>query len=379
MANFYIDNYSYQENILPREHLKLGHEVKIVASTETFVDNNSLGYVNPCSYFTADGIPVVRIPYLKILPKVIMRKVRMYAGLYEELVKFNPDILFIHDLQFLDVLNVVRYLKKNPNSKVYVDCHADFSNSARTFVSKYLLHGVLYRFCAKAIEPYTSIFWGVLPARVNFLESMYGIPRKKIKLLVMGGEDEKISKANKSIYIKNLRFLHGIDNDDFLIITGGKIDAAKSQTLLLMKAINESRNKKIKLLIFGSISNRLRKDFESLLVTGRVEFVGWIDADRTYDYFAIADLAVFPGRHSVFWEQAAAQGVPLIVKYWDGVSHIDVGGNSMFLYRDDADEIKRKIEDLVENHIAYLRMKKAATDCSDKFSYKSIAKYCISI
>jgi glycosyltransferase involved in cell wall biosynthesis len=208
---------------------------------------------------------------------------------------------------------------------------------------------------------------------------MYGIPRKKIKLLVMGGEDEKISMANKSVGKNNLRFLNGIDGDDFLIITGGKIDTAKSQTLLLMKAVNECRNKKIKLLIFGSISDKLRKDFESLLAVGRVEFIGWIDADRTYDYFAIADLAVFPGRHSVFWEQAAAQGVPLMVKYWDGISHIDLGGNAIFLYRDNADEIKRKIEALVENDTAYVKMKKAAADSSSKFSYKSIAKHCISI
>jgi 1,2-diacylglycerol 3-alpha-glucosyltransferase len=378
LANFYIDNYSYQENILPREHLKLGYDVKIIASTETFLDNNSLGYTKSGSYFTEDGIPIVRIPYTKILPQVIMRKIRMYVGLYQELTKYKPDILFIHDLQFIDVLSVVRFLKKNPSTKVFVDCHADFSNSARSFMSKYFLHGILYRFCAKVIEPYTSIFWGVLPARVDFLEKMYGIPRQKIRLLVMGGEDEKIEKAVQSIKTNALRSNHGVDENDFLIVTGGKIDEHKSQTLLLMRAVIESYDKKIKLLIFGSISEKLKHEFEDLLSLGKVEFIGWIDADKSYDYFAIADLAVFPGRHSVFWEQAVSQGLPLVVKYWYGVSHIDLGGNVIFLHRDSVEEIKEVIGGLVENPSTYKRMKGVALNGANKFRYRGIAEYCIS-
>ena len=43
LAAFYIDKYSYQENILPRMHKKQGHEVQIIASVETFVDDVNLG------------------------------------------------------------------------------------------------------------------------------------------------------------------------------------------------------------------------------------------------------------------------------------------------------------------------------------------------
>ena len=42
LAAFYIDNYGYQENILPKIHQIHGHEVKIVASTETFIDDKNL-------------------------------------------------------------------------------------------------------------------------------------------------------------------------------------------------------------------------------------------------------------------------------------------------------------------------------------------------
>ena len=68
LAAFYIDNYGYQENILPKIHTLQGNEVKIIASTETYQKNNVLGYVRPSNYINENQIPVVRLPYIKWLP-----------------------------------------------------------------------------------------------------------------------------------------------------------------------------------------------------------------------------------------------------------------------------------------------------------------------
>ena len=66
LACFYIDNYNYQENILPRINKQDGHDVKIIASVEMFIDNESIGCVEPGRYVNEDGIEVVRLPYKKI-------------------------------------------------------------------------------------------------------------------------------------------------------------------------------------------------------------------------------------------------------------------------------------------------------------------------
>ena len=94
LAAFYIDNYGYQENILPRMHKLQGHDVLILASTETYVDKVHIGYVEPKEYINEDGIPVHRIPYNSFLPHRIMQKLRCYKGVYNELDKFNPDFIF---------------------------------------------------------------------------------------------------------------------------------------------------------------------------------------------------------------------------------------------------------------------------------------------
>ena len=67
LACFYIDNYGYQENVLPKMHKKQGHEVEILASTETYLNGNIMSYLEPSKYFNEDSIKVTRIGYVKII------------------------------------------------------------------------------------------------------------------------------------------------------------------------------------------------------------------------------------------------------------------------------------------------------------------------
>jgi 1,2-diacylglycerol 3-alpha-glucosyltransferase len=374
LAAFYIDNYSYQENILPREHKKKGHDVRIVASTETFLNNYNLGYTKPQTYFNEDDILISRLPYKKFLPHYFMRKIRIYKGIMDLLVKFKPDIIFIHNFQFLDIRQFAKYAKKNPHTKIIIDSHTDKHNSSKTFISRFFLHKILYKYCAKVIEPYTYVFWGVLPARVDFLYQMYDLPIEKIKLLVMGAEDEKVEKARNEEIKKEYRSKLDLNENDFVIVTGGKIDDAKKQTLLLMKAVREINHDSIKLIIFGSISDKIEKEFYELCKCNSIKYIGWIDANESYFYFAIANLVVFPGRHSVFWEQVAGQGVPMILRYWEGVTHLDLGGNIEYLYEDSSVLLKQMILDIYENKEKYFKMKEIAElKGTSTFSYKEIA------
>lgn len=379
LGSFFVDNYSYQENMLPKYHKILGYDVSVIASLQSFDKNGKASFLeNGSSYVNEYGIPVIRLDYKKGIQK-INRKLKIYKDLYKVLEKENPNILFIHGCQFWDIRIVLRYIKKHKDIKIFIDNHCDYSNSATNFLSKYILHKILWRHMAKKIEPYTVKFYGVLPARVDFLINMYKLKKENVDLLVMGADDEKVKEAkNENIRI-NIRAKYNIKNDDFLIMTGGKIDAAKKQTLLLMEAVKKINNPKVKLIIFGSITEELKDKVNNLCDSDKVKYIGWIKAQDSYRYFAAADLVVFPGRHSVFWEQVAGLGIPMILKYWDGTSHVDLGGNVKFLYNDSMEEIKGTIEDLV-NSKEYEEMKKIAIENGmSTFSYKDIAKRSISI
>ena len=339
----------------------------------TFDEHGKRAYLDcASSYVSETGIPVQRLEYIK--PTRLGRIVRKYKGTYEAICKADPDIIFIHGVQFADISAVVRFVKKKKNVTVYVDNHSDFSNSATGFVSKNIQHKILWRHYARKINPYVKKFYGVLPARVDFLADMYGLPREKIELLVMGTDDDSVLKSATPEVVAKIRGRYGIGEKDFLITFGGKIDQWKPQTLMLMDAVNAMESDNVKLIVFGSVTEELREAVESRC-SDKVQYIGWVKSEDSYDYFAASDLVVFPGRHSVFWEQVAGQGIPMVVKHWEGTTHVDCGGNVKFLYKDSAEEIKEIIEPLTARGEEYLAMKRAAEGKGkETFSYREIAK-----
>lgn len=373
LANFYIDNYSYQENLLPKYHKKMGLDVEIIGSLFSF-DENGEGYyaTGRKEYRNENGIPVTRLEYKD---NKYSKRFRLYKGTYDAIVRSTPDIIFIHGCQFLDIKEVVRYAKSNPSVKIYVDNHADFSNSATNWLSKNVLHKIIWRRCAQLIEPYTIKFYGVLPARVDFLKKIYKVPEEKVKLLVMGADDEKIEKSSSDEVRHNIRKKFGIDPDDFLIVTGGKIDTAKRQVIDLMKVINKINKPNVKLLVYGSVINEMKEEVNQLLHGESVKYIGWISNDKSYELFSSADLLIFPGRHSVYWEQVVAMGKPLVVKHWEGTTHIDIGGNCVFLYDDTEDEMSLVLKNIINNPNVYADLlKNAQKKKKSIFLYSEIAE-----
>lgn len=377
LASFFPDGYAYQENILPKFHKQLGYDVEVIASRETFDEYGKPAlYTGEMKYQNEFGIQVLRLDYKA--PISIYRKIRRYIGVCEALESAAPDILFIHGCQFLDIDNVVKYAKCHTEVQVYVDNHADFSNSATNWISKNLLHKGLWRRCAHSIEPYTKKFYGVLPARVDFLKNVYKLPPDKCELLVMGADDKLVENAKISGARERIRSEYRINDDDFLIITGGKIDQWKTQTLLLMQAVQNIQNEHLRLIVFGSVTQELIDKVKALADGVKVQYIGWIQSKDSYDYFEAADLVVFPGRHSVMWEQVTGQGKPMLVKDWPGTHHVDLGGNVDFLSKDSVEEIHEKIQDLITNPEKYKKMKSVAEEKGMiVFSYYDIAKRAI--
>lgn len=379
LGNYFIDGYGYQENNLTKQHKRMGYDVEVIASIQTYDANGQVAYTEQLgSYINQDQVTVTRIPYL--INNKICHLFKIYRGVYKELERCKPDIIFVHNFQFLDIRYIIKYKKEHLRTTIYVDSHADFSNSARGFFSKNVLHKILWKHYAKKLLPHINTFYGVLPSRVDFLRNVYGLPEGKCKLLLMGADDDYVKRAKDLNERMRIRKEYNIRNDDFLVVTGGKIDKWKTQTLLLMEAVNKIKNDSLRLIIFGSISEDIKTKFYSLLgkESNKIQYAGWISAEQSYSFFEAADLVVFPGRHSVFWEQATGQGVPMIVKDWPGTHHIDLGGNVRFLEKDSESIIEETILEIINNKDVYKKMKDVAVNKGmHSFSYKNIAQKAI--
>ena len=355
----------------------MGNEVTIITCKSIWGKNGVLEKDTRSNYINENDIKVIRLE--NRIGRDVTSKFKVYKSLYKSIENEKPDILFIHGVAFLDVITIRKYLKKNNTVKVFVDNHSDFSNSATSWVSLNILHKVIWRHMAKIIEPYTEKFYGVMPARVDFLTEIYNTPKEKTELLVMGGDDEKISEVKNPQIINKLRETLNISDSDFVIVTGGKIDEAKAQTLLLMEAV-KNFNDNVKLIVFGSVAESLKSKFDKLCDSNNIIYAGWVSSDDSYKYFELANLVVFAGRHSVFWEQVVAQGKPMVCKHWEGTTHIDVGGNVKFLIKDDINEIYNTISNIILDDNIYSKMKEASENRGSKrFSYKNISEKSISM
>ena len=187
LSCFYIDNFSYQENILPRQNKQDGHEVQIIASTETYASDSRLGYLSPGRYNNEDGIPVVRLGYRKFLPHSIMKKLRMHHGVLELLEEFGPDVILFHGLCGWELLSVANFKKRHPQVRVYADSHEDANNSARNVLSRTVLHKIYYRTILNLALPYIRKILCVSLDTVDFVKNTYGIPESAMEFFPLGG------------------------------------------------------------------------------------------------------------------------------------------------------------------------------------------------
>lgn len=367
----YTDGFNYQENMLTKYQVKAGHEVHLISSQWKWSRGGKIEkHTGDNAYVNADGVYVKRLPIKG--NKDVFYRYKRFLSFYEAIEEIAPEVIFVHNLQFFDIDKIVKYAKTHP-VKIFADNHADFSNSARSKLAV-AFYKIVWRYMAQMIEPYTTKFYGVLPARVDFLKDVYKLPAEKCELLVMGADDEEVERAGTIVNQERVRNDLGISKDDILIVTGGKIDEWKTQTLMLMKAVKAINNEKLKLLVFGPVSESIKAKFDEVFDCQKMRYVSWANTEQSYDYFAVADLVVFPGRHSVYWEQAVGQGKPIVCKYWEGTTHVDVGGNVRFLKEDSEEEIEKLILELLNENDEYKAMCNAASEKAKmKFSYAKIS------
>ena len=371
-SGFFNEKYAYQDNTLPKYHRKQGHDVTIIAPVYSGFDKNTgIMQSSPEGVrYLDDGIKLIRLK--PDLPYKLTEHVHLYHGMAAAVENEAPDLIFAHAVSSLNYRFFVRYKIKHPLVKIVFDNHADWVNSCHNFLSKNYSRHILRPFLTRKLVKISDFFYGVTPARCNFLYEMFDIPKDKIHLLPLGADDEEMHFEDKESIREEVRNLYGIANDEFLIVTGGKIDPLKN-IHVLAEAVRNSKIKKIKILIFGSIRDDMIEVFDNL-TSDRVQCIGWVPSNEVYRYFYAADIVMFPGLHSVLWEQAVASQVPCAFSRIKGFEHIDIGGNCVLMEGKTVDYYQPLIERLYSDKAYYGKLYDCAhSDRSQQFLYSQIA------
>lgn len=366
------EKYAYQENLLPHYHRSLGHEVTILAPVYSTIGYGKEGILPPGISILPDGIRLIRLePLLKNI--TIDSHLHLVKGMRKVVLEEAPDLLFVHDVCSFNYLSLTGIKKRIPKVKIVFDNHGDYVNSLHSPLTRFL-HKVVYKhLLAPRLIRIAEWFYGVTPSRCKFLKEVYGVPENKIKLLVMGADDEKMMLEHKEQIREEVRLRYGIKDNDFLIVTGGKIDRLKN-IHVLAHAVNSLGYKNVKLLVFGSISEEMKPLFEKESSV-QILTIGWVNSDKVYEYFYAADLVAFPGLHSVLWEQAVASKVPCAFSKINGFEHVLVNENCILMTGKDSDYYEQMIKELVDNTEKYLALKhNSKSPILNSFYYSNIAQ-----
>jgi 1,2-diacylglycerol 3-alpha-glucosyltransferase len=317
LSCFYIDGYAYQENMLVAEHVRAGHSVHVLASTETFGSDGRLSYVAPSSYMGSDGAMVERLPYRFASVPRFAQKIRAYPGVTARLREIAPDVIVFHGLSAYALLEVSRYVKQNRGVVLYADSHEDFNNSARVWVSKWLLHFLFYRAIFQMSLPSIRSVLCVSKETELFTRDFYGCPAAKIEYLPLGGKvfsDEEYNQLRKTV-----RAEYQWSDDLRIFVQSGKFDTAK-RLLDSLAAFSALPDQNLRLVLAGVFMSDIKDQVEDLVRKDpRIIELGWLDTQRLTSLLVGADVYVQPGSQSATMQMALCCRKPVIVA--DVISH----------------------------------------------------------
>ena len=296
LSNFYIDGFGYQENDLVREHVAAGHEVMVIASTETIQDGK-LTYLEPSDYVGSDHARVVRLPYRRWLPQRIMRKLRMNAGVHRQLEAFAPDAILFHGTCGWEVRTAARYARTHPRTLFYVDSHEDAYNSARNFVSREILHRRYYGPVLRSVLPDVRKILCISTETIDFVERMYDVPRERLELFPLGGHpvDDAEYRRRRS----ETRAQMSLGDSEIMLVQSGKQTHRKKllESLAALRSVSDDR---LRLFVAGTLHDDIKAQAQALIdADPRVTFLGWRSRDDLTGLLCAADVYLQPGTQSV--------------------------------------------------------------------------------
>lgn len=311
LSCFYIDGFAYQENELVRQHVKDGHEVTVIASTETFGSDGRLTYVEPSSYMGKDGARVTRLPYRRFLPHRLMRKLRLHPGVHDLLSQFKPEVILFHGLCGWELHAVARYKRENPAVRLYVDSHEDQNNSARTFVSRNLLHRLYYAWIIRRCRRDFDKILCVSLETMEFVQQTYGVPASEVEFYPLGGRVfDDVEYADRRV---RGRRDAGVQDNEVMLLQTGKMGRRK-KVLESLSSFTRVPGPQLRLVLVGSLDEEIRPEVEKIIASdARIRFLGWKAGEELNDLLCAADVYVQPGTQSATMQMSLCARCPVIL------------------------------------------------------------------
>lgn len=382
VMNWYIPDMGYQENHLPAEQKKLGHDVEIVTSDRfpvyrDFKQHGSKFHGNrimDTGIFNEHDVKIHRLPcHLEVKNggQVLLK------GLKKKLRGLKPDVVQAHGAFTPLTLQTILYSKRL-GYKIFVDDHSNKDNLQLNSLSKKFFISIAkisYFFYISRV----GYFMPVTYASKQSLKSLLKLRDDKIVLLPLGA-DANCFNPNFELR-KSLRKELGLKDDTILIISSGKFHERKDIDVLI-KAFDTLSNdvSNVKLLLVGNgpdaYMEKLKKIAHSLGIEHKVSFHDFAPNKELPRYYNGADIGVWPGNNSITVIEAVSTGLPVVVPSSD-LAYLLLFKNKSAkgFEKGNVGDLSKKLCELIENRNMMDKLRINALNIAKKeLSWEAIAK-----
>ena len=361
----YTPGLTYQDNMLNAQLLADGHSVTYISNPEKFV-NGEIVETGAEDTVLPDGLHLIRLPYVKLGPDIVTKKIRAFRGVYDILERENPDLIFCHNLQYWSIRDVIRYKKAHPAVKLYADTHTDYYTSATNWLSLHILHRVFYRYLVRKALPYLEKYFCISDECRRFSIENYGVPEELMEFYPLGGilPTEEAYQAHRAARRAEL----GIKPDELLLVHAGKLEPQK-KTDALLRAFAAVPELKARLAVIGSIPEENKAELLAQMdADPRVTYLGWKSGDDLQEYLCAADLYCQPGKVSAIMQNAVCCRCPVMLYPHPGyVKDYDYGN---ILWVKNEDDMIREFQKLAAGETDL-----AALGCNSEHCAKELLDY----
>jgi glycosyltransferase involved in cell wall biosynthesis len=384
---WYIPGMGYQENLLPTEQAKLGHQVEVITSDRLPAFKGYGSHVGKLMGGRYVGSGEFRDGELVIHRLDTALEVKsggwlLMSGVKSQLKDSCPDVVHSHGAFAPHTLETVLF-SENLQYKLFVDDHSHSTNFRTDTLAKkgYVeMTRAFYRFYGNRVRCWMPVTY----ASKAILESLLSISEDRSELLPLGADARRFRKSDE--LRRRGRSRLGISGDEFLVLTSGKFDSSKDIHVLLAALGGlMHENPSLKLAMVGNgpddYITHLKSLAKALGIAKRIIFVDFVPNSRLPELYNAADLGVWPGDPSITVIEALGTGLPIIVPSDDlGYKVVFDANAAVGFKRGDADALQSAIRSAI--HDARLRSEvsmRAEMLVKDELSWERIALKSINV
>ena len=368
LLSHFTEGMTYQDNMLTDIHCLDGNEVLYVSDNRIFV-NGKLVEVPEEKLTLNNSLQLIRVKYDKVINSFVSKKIQKVTSLKNIIYTFKPDKILYHGVCGSELITVAGYKKNHPDIKLYVDCHADFHNTAKTLISK-IAYKYIHGYFIKQALPYIDKIFYVTPESKEYLQKMYKIDENLMEWFPLGGIvfDDENYHQKRSIKRAEL----GLKKGDILFIHSGKMDISK-KTIDILIAFSKVKSPNFRLAIIGAFQESIWEIAKTYINSDkRIVFLGWKNADELLSYLCAADIYIQPGTQSATMQNALCCRCGVLVYPYP--SYISLIKENGFFIKNSQD-IENVLRQIQKTPKIIGVMKKKSEFMSKKFlDYKIIAK-----